>query len=336
LAPLPSTPGPFVPLPWSRGGHRQTLLGFLARRSLAWNVPQEDLVVESEDNVKLLVRATFQEGARETSPALVLVHGLGGSDASSYLLATGLFAFALGYHVLRVNMRGAGDSLELCPRLYNAGLDSDLLAILERAAKETPRVFVAGFSLGANLTLLTLGRLAAKVPKALRAAGAVSPPLNLSACARALDCGVNRLYQAHFMRDLRRGYERRQKRLPGVYEAGREIGTRSVWEYDDRITAPYGGYDGAEDYYARSSAGPYLARIDRPALILAASDDPMIPIHSLFGYPLPASGIVNLEILGTGGHVGFVGRTQAPGRFWAAERLLGFFDGHSGAGAHLY
>ena len=54
----------------------------------------------------------------------------------------------------------------------------------------------------------------------------------------------------------------------------------------EAITAPYGGYADAADYYARSSAGPWLAAIDRPALVLAAADDPMIPGESLTRWPL--------------------------------------------------
>jgi hypothetical protein len=99
-----------------------------------------------------------------------------------------------------------------------------------------------------------------------------------------------------------------------------------VREYDEAITAYYGGYASAADYYARSSAGPWLASIDRPALVLAAADDPMIPQASVVRWPLPASGLVRREIAPTGGHVGFVGRSAAPGFFWAAPRVLDFLE----------
>jgi predicted alpha/beta-fold hydrolase len=99
---------------------------------------------------------------------------------------------------------------------------------------------------------------------------------------------------------------------------------RSIRHYDDVITAPYGGFRDAAEYYASSSAGPHLARIDRPTHIIAAADDPMIPAASIARWPRPSC--VCLEMLPTGGHVGFVAPTRAPGRFWAAERLLDFFD----------
>jgi predicted alpha/beta-fold hydrolase len=62
-------------------------------------------------------------------------------------------------------------------------------------------------------------------------------------------------------------------------------------------------------------------------LILTAADDPMIPLESVASWPLPASGVVRREITRTGGHVGFVGSTSAPGRFWAAERVMSFARG---------
>ena len=319
--------GLFRPHPWLAGGHRQTLLGFWLRRRLLWPLPAEDLVVEAEPGVRLLLRASWQPGPRARHPALVLVHGLGGSDASAYVVSAGRLAFARGWHVVRMNMRGAGYGGALCPRLYNAGLDTDLLAVLGALSPLVERLAVVGFSLGANLALLALGRRREQLPAALVAAAAVSPPLDLAACADTLGRPANRLYQHYFLRKLVDAYRERQKSRPDLFEAGRERGLRTVREYDDRITAPYGGYAGAAEYYARSSAGPWLEAIDRPALVLTAQDDPMIPVASVACWPLPASGHVRREIVHTGGHVGFVSRAAASGSFWAPERVLAFLEG---------
>jgi predicted alpha/beta-fold hydrolase len=237
-------------------------------------------------------------------------------------MAAGELAWRRGWHVLRMNMRGAGDSSAIYPRLYNAGLDCDLLSVVEAACRRVPRVAIAGFSLGASLTLLALGRRSGRIPEGLRAAGAVSPPLDLEACTTAL--GRRWLYQTYFMGSLLGDYRQLQALAPDTYEAGRERGLRTVREYDDHITAYYGGFTSAAQYYERSSAGPHLAAIDRPTLILAAEDDPMIPRESVTRWRLPRSGIVERELHRTGGHVGFVGASRAPARFWAAERALDF------------
>jgi hypothetical protein len=322
---------PFRPYPLTAGGHRQTVLGFLARRNLRWPHATEDLLVDGEGDVRLLLRASWQAGPREDRPALVLVHGLGGWDEAGYGLAAGLLAFARGWHVVRMNMRGAGHGVSYCPRLYHAGLDGDLLAVLRAVAGATPRLALLGFSLGANLGLLALGRLRERVPPGLGAMVAVCPPLDLLACAEALDRPANRLYQAYFVRKLREGYRLRQRLAPHLYEAGREAGLATVREFDEQITAPYGGFASAAEYYAASSAGPWLERVDRRVLLLAAADDPLIPAASLRRFARPASGLVELEVAPTGGHVGFVGRARAPGSFWAGDRALAFLDGREPA-----
>lgn len=281
--------------------------------------------MRSESDVRLLVCASWQPDPA-ARPTLVTVHGLGGSSEGTQGVSLGLLAFAGGWNVARMNMRGAGAGERLSGRTYNAGLDLDLVAVLNAVARRTPRLAVAGFSLGANVTALAMGRSASQLPPGLFGAAAVSPPLDLSACADALDAPRNRLYCGHYLTDLRSGYRRRQRAWPQLYEVGRERGTRTIRGYDDRITAFYGGYQGAADYYARSSAGPWLTSVERPLLLLAASDDPMIPEGSVARWPLPAGGHVLREITPTGGHVGFFAPSRAPGRFWAADRALAFLD----------
>ena len=304
----------------------QTLLGFYHRRHLAWTLPTEDYVVESEPGIQILSRASWQEGARDASPALILLHGMGGWDLSSYMLSMGQHAFAAGYHVIRMNMRGAGGSFEICPRLYHAGLETDLVAVTRRVASETSRVGLFGASLGANHVLLALGRSRSALPREVRAAVALSPPLDLLKCGAALGSRGNRFYTSYFVERLNATYARIQERSGGIYEAGREAGIKTVREFDERITAFYAGFPSADEYYRRSSSGPWVREIDRPTLIVSAEDDPMIPGDILRQFELPESGVVTREILPTGGHVGFTAPTEAPGRFWAAERALQFLN----------
>ncbi len=315
---------PFAPPWWSRGGHRQTLLGFWYRRHLRWTLPTEDLIADVGDGVKLLLRASWQPGDRAKAPAVVLVHGLGGWDLAAYGLATGAYAHAMGWHVVRMNMRGAGDSARVYAGLYNAGLDLDLVAALKTVAEHTPRIGVIGFSLGANLALLAVGRSGPLVPPQVERVVAVSPPLDLAACVVRLESLTNRPYQKYFMRNLRNAYRYRQKLRPDLYQLGHEMRPRTLREWDEMITAPHGGYGSGAEYYERSSSGPHVAAIRHRTLLIAAEDDPIIPGESVSSWPLPPSGVVEREMLPTGGHVGFAAPTAAPGRFWAAERAMDF------------
>ena len=315
---------PFRPLPLLGGGHRQTLAGHFARSRLHWSRSTEDVIVDAPDRVKLLLRVSWQGGPQHRKPALVLLHGLEGCDYSGYVLSAGELAYRAGYHVIRMNFRGCGDALRVCPMLYNAGVSRDLLAVMDWVSSQVSKAFILGFSLGANLTLLSLARHGAAIPRQVVGAVAISPPLDLAAVADALDRPRNTMYRKYFLRRLRASYRRRQSLLPDLYEHGVEWECHNLWGYDELITARYAGYQGAADYYAQSSAGPVMVDIDRPTLILSARDDPIIPAESVTRWPVATQ--VRREIAYTGGHVGFVGDSRAPGLFWAAERAIDFLD----------
>lgn len=313
----------FRPFPLLPGGHLQTVGGHLLRALVRWRLPAEDAVVDVEDGVRILVRASWQR--ERDRPALLLIHGLEGCDRSPNVVSLGTHAYRTGWHVLRMNLRGCGDSLAICPRLYNAGMTSDLVAVLEWLGRRVSSFSVAGFSLGGNLALLTLARERERIPHELANVAAICPPLDMSVCATALERPVNRVYQFQFVSSLNASYRKRRKLLPEAYEADRERGVSTVRQFDDRITAFYGGYRDAEDYYRQVSPGPRLEAIDRKTLILAAADDPFIPESSMRKWARSDS--VSLEIVKGAGHVGFVGRSDAPGCFWAADRVLGFLRG---------
>ena len=83
----------------------------------------------------------------------------------------------------------------------------------------------------------------------------------------------NAIYHRHLLQAMKQG-------IRGAHPAVRDRfaplldDIASIYEFDDRIVAPAHGFAGAEDYYARSSAGPLLARITLPVLLVHACDDP--------------------------------------------------------------
>ena len=318
----------FRPHLFLSGGHRQTLAGHFVRKHLRWSLPTEDVIVDAPGEVRILLRVSWQNKRRDNGPTLLLIHGLEGCDRSAYMLSTGALAYRLGWNVVRMNMRGCGDGLKICARLYHSGVTTDLLAILEWLASNTCEIAVCGFSLSANLTLLTLARHKNRIPRNVRGAVAICPPIDLAACADALARRRNRLYQYYYMRKLKESYRIRQSLRPDLYAPGLEGSPRTVREYDDAIVAPYGGFRDADDYYARSSAGPLLTQLECPVLMISPGNDPMIPIESVKRWPISSS--VTAEVPRSGGHVGFVGRTRAPGSFWAAERALEFLGERMG------
>ena len=105
-------------------------------------------MVEAGEGVRILLRASWRP--EKDRPALLLIHGLEGCDRSPTVISAGTLAYRAGWHVVRMNLRGCGDSLPLCPRLYNAGMTSDLVAVFQWLASRVSSFAVAGFSLGGN------------------------------------------------------------------------------------------------------------------------------------------------------------------------------------------
>lgn len=270
---------------------------------------------------RLLLRVSWQPD-RASRPTLVLIHGLEGCDRSSSLLCAAIHAFRSGFNVARMNMRGCGDGLELCPRIYNAGRTKDVLAVMEWAAARSTRVALCGFSLGAGLTLHTLSSERQRIPEEVRAVVAVCPPLDMSAAADALEAPGNGYYSRRFTRSLCASYRRRQRASPERYDEDADRGVTTVREFDELVTARYAGYRGAEHYYETVSAGPGLISIGTPTLVIASGNDPFIPAASVTRFPLAES--VRLELVEDAGHVGFVAGADAPRWFWAAERMVAF------------
>ncbi|MGB3633359.1 MAG: hypothetical protein WA982_04920, partial [Rubrobacteraceae bacterium] len=92
---------PFRPHPLLRNGHSQTLAALAWPRRLAAS-QDEPRIFEVEPNARILARCRWQED-RKGRATLVLVHGLGGSCDSSYVLGAADLAYRAGANVVRLN-----------------------------------------------------------------------------------------------------------------------------------------------------------------------------------------------------------------------------------------
>jgi len=292
------------------GGHLWTLRPWLAHQlrplRAPASVPWTTVVHDPElGDVRLRGLLSAPAGARAL---VVIVHGLGGDAAAPYAIAAAAAAVRDGLAVLRLNLRGAGHD---CDDFYNAGLTADLRAAL--ASPELagyPRLFVLGYSLGGHLTLRygTEG-----VDPRVRALVAVCPPIDLDLGAAAFDLPATSIYRRHVLADLKTMYAsvvahrarrgRHQARPLPPLALARRIDRIRTW--DDHIIAPRFGFTSAEHYYAETSVGPRLHRLAVPALVIAATDDPMVQDHTTRPWLSRAHPLLDVRWMTTGGHVGF-------------------------------
>jgi predicted alpha/beta-fold hydrolase len=179
-------------------------------------------------------------------------------------------------------------------------------------------------SLGGNVLLKWLGERGADAPRQVVGAVGISVPFDLAACARVLDRGFRRtLYTANFMRTLRRKVLDRTRVYPGLVDTARARRARTFAEYDRVVTAPLHGFADEVDYWTRSSSGPYLARLRRPALLLNSRDDPFVP-RGVLPDPAALPPGVRAEFPPRGGHAGFVDGPPWRVGSWAERRAVEF------------
>jgi predicted alpha/beta-fold hydrolase len=236
-------------------------------------------------------------------------------------------AFAGGWNAIRLNQRNCGSTESLTPTLYNSGLSRDyhavLLELIERDG--LPEIFFAGYSMGGNLVLKMAGELGPEAPRQLRGVAAVCPCIDLALCADALCLPGNFLYQGHFVRGLKRRIRRKAEFFPGKFDLRLLAGVRTVRDFDQAITATYCGFEGAADYYARSSALRVMNRIRVPTMVLTAQDDPFVPFTSFSDPALVNNPNITLVAPPRGGHCAFIAKDGSGERFWGEAKIWGFF-----------
>jgi predicted alpha/beta-fold hydrolase len=247
------------------------------------------------------------------------------------MLGTASKAHEAGWNVVRLNLRNCGGTEHLTPTLYHSGMSGDVAAVVRYLAESErlDRIAVAGFSLGGNMVLKMAGEWGHEAPAALLGVSAVSPAIDLSASADALERSSNIIYHKRFVRSLRGRMLRKDALFPNRYDTSLLRGARTIRDYDTRYIAPIFGFRDAEDYYDRASAIHVLDRIAVPTLLLHAADDPFIPFTLRVEAAVRANPSVRSVVTSRGGHVGFLAATE-PGqredRHWAENRLVEFLS----------
>ena len=304
---------------WLPGGHLQTIAAALAPAPyIAWS--RERWETPDGDFIDL---DWAGRDANPPGPLITLFHGLEGSSASRYARAIAAQALAQGWRCVVPHFRGCSGELNRLPRAYHSGDSAEIAWILEALSGKTERLYGCGISLGGNALLKYLGEQGEKA--AVLKAVAISAPLDLAAAGRSLDRGLSReIYTRRFLKTLKKKtFKKIEEKLISV-DSSRLGNARTFWEFDDSVTAPLHGFLGADDYWARSSSGPWLGRIRVPTLVLNARNDPFMPESALDAVSnmlrdIPSS--VTLEFPRTGGHAGFPGRNR-----WLARRVLEFLS----------
>ena len=266
-------------------------------------------------------------GLAQTSPALVLLHGLEGSSKSRCEQSITQYFRQAGWTVVVAHFRGCSGFANRLARAYHSGDSAEIRFILQTVRARLPagHWHAAGISLGGNALLKYLGESPAEVAW-LKAAAAISAPLDLVAAGNHLsDDRFNReIYSRHFLRTLRPKVLKKAQRFRGVIDTLRIHQARTLRDFDNAYTAPMHGFADALDYWTQSSSMRWLTHIRIPTLVLNARNDPFLPQAALPG-PQLGSAQIEFHQPAQGGHVGFV-TGGWPGHLgWLPRRIERFF-----------
>jgi len=238
-------------------------------------------------------------------PAVMLLPGLTGCDASPAVLQAARYWIGRGHAVVRLNMRGAPPGADMAHGLHHMDRVSDLADACKGVAARHSGIagqgwVVMGFSLGGALAL----RLAARSARTsgIRAVIAVSAPVNLPAASTWLSRPRNRLYERWLLRRMIAQSRHVWMRMPPA--VGRRLrSARSVREFDEVLVCGMAGYRNAATYYDACSPDREWSSIRLPTLLVHAADDPWVPPP-----PDRLPPAVSSRVAAGGGHVGFHGR----------------------------
>lgn len=250
------------------------------------------------EGVPLTLRGWLHE-VPGSQTLLVLVHGLGGSAHSGYMLRAARAAGQRRISTLRINLRGADRA---SADFYHAGLVEDLAALAkDPVVLGYPRVTWLGFSLGGHVLLRALALGAVRAD----AAASMCAPLDLEAGCRFIDRPSAWPYRQYLLRGLRDMFRAVHRRRPQHMTPAQTESIRTIREWDERVVAPRFGFAGASDYYAKMSVAPIVGQIRVPTRVVVAARDPMVSLAGIEPYLRALGPSISPRVLERGGHVGF-------------------------------
>ncbi|MDW7693650.1 alpha/beta fold hydrolase [Flammeovirgaceae bacterium SG7u.111] len=253
----------------------------------------------------------------------ILLHGLEGSSASSYISGLSQALLAQGWDIAVMNFRSCSGEVNLKLRSYHSGETEDLKFLISQARESGMygELVLAGFSLGGNIVLKYVGEEAEFLPKEIKAALTFSVPCDLAGGEKA----IGKLYTNMFLKTLiPKALEKIETHNVG-FDRERIRKAKTIWEFDNIFTGPVHGFEGADDYYQQSSSLFYLEKIKVPTFLLSAIDDPFLSISCLPFQKAEAHKSFFLMAPRFGGHVGFV-QFNKQKLYWSEQQALRFLE----------
>ena len=291
-----------------RNPHLQTILSSLKIRTggeKQLDREAREILVDGGDGVRLLGYYTGQKTGSSRG-MILLLHGWEGGSDSTYMMTTGGFFYRKGYDIFRLNLRDHGDSHHLNEGLFNSSLIEETHRAVQNvsAMEENLPFYIVGFSLGGNFAMRIALRNDAHPIRNLRHVVAISPVLDPRKATDAMDRGFF-VYRSYFVSKWKRSLRKKQFLFPHRYNFDDLMGCQTLMEITDRILPRYSPYPTAQEYFQTYTlTGRRFSELSVPLLVLAAADDPIIPVEDFLR--LEGNHHLRVQVERQGGHCGFL------------------------------
>jgi len=300
-----------------RNGHVHSIYPTLFRKVNGVVYRRERIVTPDQDFLDL-------DWSKTGSDSLAIIsHGLEGDSRRVYVKGMVRAMNQEGTDALAWNFRGCSGEPNRQLRLYHNGAIDDLHTAVSHVAPAYKNIFLIGFSMGGNMSLLYLGKWAQQVPGSVKGSITFSVPCDLTDASVALGRKENTIYMKRFLRLLHSKIKIKKTQFPQQVDDQNYHLLKTFRDFDGRYTAPFHGFSSAEDYWEKCSSRPWLGQIRVPSLIVNSLDDPFLaggcyPQEECAGNP-----DTTLEITRHGGHVGFIARNPRR-RYWSEDKAVEF------------
>ncbi|KAI8979669.1 Alpha/Beta hydrolase protein [Mycotypha africana] len=340
----PSLVGPnaiFKSTPYLLNGHLQTAYAAYYNHYPTANEVQyeRELLTTSDGGTIALDWCSKKDGLEnDTTPTLVVLHGLTGGSHESYIrgLLEVLCYPPFNYRAVVLNSRGCANSEITSPQMYSGGYTEDLRAALihiqKRLGPKTPLIGI-GFSLGSNILVKYLGEEGDKTP--FKAAISVANPFDFRlSMDRLCETYIGRyVYSSVMTKNLKATAARHLDILSknGTINPTEVMAARNIREFDNACTRKMFGYTTVNNYYRDASSCRFIEHVKIPLLCMNALDDPIAPVQSIPYDEIKVNPYVVLATTDRGGHIGWFEGFRYPTR-WVikplAEFIVAMFKAH--------
>jgi predicted alpha/beta-fold hydrolase len=262
-----------------------------------------DEIVDCGAGVRLLGHYSAQRNAAKG--LAILLHGWEGSAAASYVVSLGGLLYDAGYNVFRLNFRDHGETFALNRDLFHSCRIDEVVGAVGAIGARHPldRTFVIGHSLGGNFALRTAIR-APGAGIAITKVVAVCPVLRPASTMRALEVGLW-VYRSYFLRRWRRSLLAKAACFPELYDFGDLRRFPTLTATTEFFATQYARFPSLESYLnGYAITGDALAGLTVPTRLIAAADDPVIPIEDL--EDVARTPALKIEVVPHGGHCAFL------------------------------